>query len=121
MRIKSKCKREKCLKLFAISNIIKTLNCNFNCPRRGDGLLNISRSSKNGIYHSGVAIYCKEGRIDGAVLKGRMWMIPSEATKPEDPRRIHRTEHQKYRVIMLTETLQMAMNIDTKRFMLRAT
>ena len=42
-----------------------------------------------------VAIYCKEGRIDGAVLKGRMWMIPSEATKPEDPRRIHRTEHQK--------------------------
>lgn len=34
-----------------------------------------------------VAVYCKEGRIDGAVLKGRMWMIPCEAVKPEDPRR----------------------------------
>jgi len=34
-----------------------------------------------------VAVYCKEGRIDGAVLKGRMWMIPYEAVKPEDPRR----------------------------------
>ena len=32
-----------------------------------------------------VAIYCKEGRIDGAVLKGRVWMIPSDAKKPEDP------------------------------------
>lgn len=34
-----------------------------------------------------VAIYCKEGRIDGAVLKGRVWMIPSDAKKPEDPRK----------------------------------
>lgn len=35
-----------------------------------------------------VAIYCKEGRIDGAVLKGRVWMIPSDAKKPEDPRKV---------------------------------
>ncbi len=35
-----------------------------------------------------VAIYCKEGRIEGAVLKGRMWMIPSEAKKPDDPRKV---------------------------------
>ncbi len=35
-----------------------------------------------------VAIYCKEGRIEGAVLKGRMWMIPSDAKKPEDPRKV---------------------------------
>lgn len=34
-----------------------------------------------------VAIYCKEGRIAGAVMRGRMWMIPSDAKKPEDPRR----------------------------------
>ena len=34
-----------------------------------------------------VAIYCKEGRIVGAVMRGRMWMIPSDAKKPEDPRR----------------------------------
>lgn len=37
-----------------------------------------------------VAIYCKEGRIEGAVLKGRMWMIPSDAKKPEDPRKEHK-------------------------------
>ncbi len=35
-----------------------------------------------------VAVYCKEGRIEGAVLKGRMWMIPSDAKKPEDPRKV---------------------------------
>ena len=35
-----------------------------------------------------VAILCKEGRVDGAVLRGRMWMIPSDAKKPEAPRRI---------------------------------
>lgn len=35
-----------------------------------------------------VAIYCKEGRIEGAVLKGRMWMIPESAAKPKDPRKI---------------------------------
>ena len=28
-----------------------------------------------------VAIYCKEGRIDGAVFCGRMWMIPRDAKK----------------------------------------
>lgn len=37
-----------------------------------------------------VAIYCKEGRIDGAVLKGRMWMIPSDAKKPDDPRKVRK-------------------------------
>lgn len=34
-----------------------------------------------------VAVFCKEGRVDGAVLKGRMWMIPLDAKKPDDPRR----------------------------------
>lgn len=37
-----------------------------------------------------VAVYCKEGRIDGAVLKGRMWMIPSDAKKPDDPRKVRK-------------------------------
>ena len=37
-----------------------------------------------------VAIYCKEGRVEGAVLKGRMWMIPENASKPEDPRRVRK-------------------------------
>lgn len=34
-----------------------------------------------------VAIYCKEERIEGAVLRGRMWLIPADAEKPVDPRR----------------------------------
>lgn len=33
-----------------------------------------------------VAIYCKEGRIDGAILMGKMWLIPKGTIKPEDPR-----------------------------------
>lgn len=37
-----------------------------------------------------VAIYCKEGRIDGAVLKGSMWLIPEGTKKPEDPRRVRK-------------------------------
>lgn len=34
-----------------------------------------------------VAIYCKEGRIEGAIMMGRMWMIPKEAKKTEDLRK----------------------------------
>lgn len=29
-----------------------------------------------------VAIYCKEGRIEGAIQKGRMWFIPVGTEKP---------------------------------------
>lgn len=39
-----------------------------------------------------IAVYCKEGRIEGAVLVGRMWMIPKNAKKPEDPRRMRKIE-----------------------------
>ena len=37
-----------------------------------------------------VAIYCKEGRIDGAVLKGKTWLIPENTKKTEDPRRVQK-------------------------------
>lgn len=39
-----------------------------------------------------VAIYCKEGRIEGAALKGRTWLIPENTEKPEDPRRLRKVE-----------------------------
>ena len=39
-----------------------------------------------------VAIYCKEGRIEGAVLRGRMWLIPADAEKPVDPRKARKNE-----------------------------
>jgi DNA adenine methylase len=39
-----------------------------------------------------VAIYCKEGRIAGAILKGRTWLIPEGTKKPEDPRRVRKID-----------------------------
>lgn len=34
-----------------------------------------------------VTLYCTEGRIDGAVKKGNLWLIPEDAVRPEDRRR----------------------------------
>lgn len=57
------------------------------------GIPNISRVCKKwNVSQRRVAIYCKEGRIKGAVLKGRMWMIPADAKKPGDPRKAHKAE-----------------------------
>ena len=33
-----------------------------------------------------VAVYCSEGRIEGAQLLGNMWLIPQNTTKPNDAR-----------------------------------
>ncbi len=33
-----------------------------------------------------IGVLCAEGRIDGAIKKGKTWLIPSEATKPLDAR-----------------------------------
>lgn len=33
-----------------------------------------------------VAYYCKSGRIEGAVKKGKTWLIPADAQKPLDKR-----------------------------------
>lgn len=34
-----------------------------------------------------VSLYCKSGRIEGAIYKGNMWLIPEGAAKPVDPRK----------------------------------
>ena len=39
-----------------------------------------------------VQMYCKEGRINGAMLKGSIWLIPKDAKKPHDPRK-HNTDN----------------------------
>ncbi len=41
-----------------------------------------------------VTTLCTEGRIKGAVLKGKTWLIPEDAIKPEDPRRVRKIGHQ---------------------------
>ena len=38
-----------------------------------------------------VSMYCKDGRIKGAVLKGKTWLVPKNAEKPENPR--HQKRH----------------------------
>lgn len=41
-----------------------------------------------------VTTLCKEGRIEGAILRGNTWLIPEDAKKPEDPRRARKTNLQ---------------------------
>ena len=36
-----------------------------------------------------VTVLCEEGRIDGVIQKGKIWLIPEAAEKPEDGRRKH--------------------------------
>ncbi len=40
-----------------------------------------------------VTTLCREGRIDGAILKGNTWLIPKDAKKPEDPRRVRKRDN----------------------------
>lgn len=47
-----------------------------------------------GISKRRVAILCKEGRIPGATIVGNMWLIPKEASKPRDPRKVLNIGHQ---------------------------
>lgn len=42
-----------------------------------------------------VSKLCSEERIKGAVLKGNTWLIPSDAKKLEDPRRLKHGGQQK--------------------------
>lgn len=42
---------------------------------------------KWGISSRRVTLLCNEGRVDGAVKKGLMWLIPERSKKPEDPRK----------------------------------
>ena len=33
-----------------------------------------------------IGVLCAEGRIEGAIKKGKTWLIPSDAIKPADGR-----------------------------------
>lgn len=39
-----------------------------------------------------ITILCNEGRVEGAVKKGRIWLIPDAALKPIDGRSIRGTK-----------------------------
>lgn len=40
-----------------------------------------------------VKTLCAQGRIEGAILKENTWLIPENAEKPDDPRRVHKNGH----------------------------
>lgn len=42
-----------------------------------------------------VTTLCADGRIEGAILKGNTWLIPENAEKPDDPRRVRKIEQKK--------------------------
>ncbi|SEW31512.1 MerR family transcriptional regulator [[Clostridium] fimetarium] len=44
-------------------------------------------SSAWGISARRVAVLCKQNRIEGVIMKGKTWLIPSSAIKPDDYRR----------------------------------
>lgn len=49
-------------------------------------------AEKWGISQRRVGIYCKEGRLEGAIIKGKTWLIPADSKKPEDPRKRQKKE-----------------------------
>ncbi len=37
-----------------------------------------------------VTTLCREGRVEGAVFATNTWLVPKDAKKPEDPRRVRK-------------------------------
>ena len=46
-------------------------------------LTSAQMAEKWGVSERSVRNYCNEGRVDGAVLIGKIWNIPENAIKPE--------------------------------------
>ena len=49
-------------------------------------LTTVEMSEKWNITSRRIGVLCSEGRIDGAIKKGKTWLIPSDAKKPADAR-----------------------------------
>lgn len=49
-------------------------------------LTTVELSEKWGISSRRIGVLCAEGRIDGVIKKGKTWLIPSDALKPDDAR-----------------------------------
>ena len=49
-------------------------------------LTTVEMSKKWNISSRRIGVLCTEGRIDGAIKKGKMWLIPADAEKPTDAR-----------------------------------
>ncbi len=49
-------------------------------------LTSVEMSEKWNITSRKISILCAEGRVEGAIKKGKTWLIPSDAKKPADAR-----------------------------------
>jgi len=49
-------------------------------------LTTVEMSKKWNISSRRIGVLCTEGRIEGAVKKGKMWLIPKDVMKPADAR-----------------------------------
>ena len=49
-------------------------------------LTSVEMSEKWGITSRRISVLCAEGRIEGAIKKGKTWLIPAESPKPADAR-----------------------------------
>ena len=49
-------------------------------------LTTVEMSKKWNISSRRIGVLCAEGRIEGTIKKGKMWLIPADAEKPTDAR-----------------------------------
>lgn len=49
-------------------------------------LTTVELSNKWGISSRRIGVLCAEGRIEGAIKKGKTWLIPDTSQKPDDAR-----------------------------------
>ena len=80
------------LKIFVWANIIKVVCCGFDGGNNMNFLTTAEQAKIWNISQRRVAILCKEGRVEGAMLKGKTWLIPEGAEKPIDPRKERKNE-----------------------------
>ena len=57
-----------------------------------DFLTTTEMAEKWNVSRRRVTTLCREGRNEGAILKGNTWLIPNDAKKPDDPRRVCKIE-----------------------------
>jgi len=55
-----------------------------------DFLTTTEMAEKWDISRRRVTVLCSEGRIEGAILRGNTWLIPANAEKPQDLRRVQK-------------------------------
>lgn len=49
-------------------------------------LTTVEMSEKWNITSRRIGVLCSQNRVDGAIKKGKTWLIPSDAKKPTDAR-----------------------------------